>query len=139
MSMNAKIFSYPITIKETHLDTFGHVNNAAYLVLLEEARWELLVQNGYSIQKIQESGLGPTILEIKIEFLKELRLREKIIIETQTISYQKKIGRIMQKMLRDGEVCCRAEIVIGLFSLKERKLVLPTPEWLSAVGIEIAP
>ena len=32
-----------------------------------------------------------TILEIKIRFLKELRLREKIIIETQIISYNKKI------------------------------------------------
>lgn len=133
--MPAKIFSYPLIIKETYLDTFGHVNNATYLTLFEEARWDLVTKNGYGMKKIQETGLGPTILEMKLIFLKELRLREQIIIETQLISYDKKIGKISQKMIRDGEVCCEVELIIGLFDLKERKLVLPTPEWLHAVGM----
>ncbi|OJV96774.1 MAG: thioesterase [Gammaproteobacteria bacterium 39-13] len=135
--MISTVFSYPLIIKETHLDTFGHVNNATYLTLLEEARWELITHNGYGIKKIQETGLGPTILEIKLTFLKELRLREKVNIETQMISYEGKIGKLVQKITRDGEVCCIAEFVIALFSTRERKLVLPTPEWLVAVGMQV--
>lgn len=27
--MNAKIFSYPLTVKESYIDSFSHVNNAA--------------------------------------------------------------------------------------------------------------
>jgi len=134
--MHAKIFSYPLVIKESYLDTFGHVNNATYLTLFEEARWDLITKNGYGLKKIQETRLGPTILEIKLSFLKEIRLREEITIETQMISYEKKIGKISQKMLRDGEVCCTAEMTIGFFNLLERKLVLPTAEWLKAIGIE---
>ncbi|MEO8401252.1 MAG: thioesterase family protein [Gammaproteobacteria bacterium] len=134
--MNAKIFSYPLIIKEIYLDTFGHVNNAAYLTLLEEARWDFITKNGYGLEKIQELGIGPTILEIKVIFLKELRVREEIVIETQMISYEKKVGKISQKMIRNGEVCCDAEILMGLFSLHERKLILPTPEWLYAIGIQ---
>ncbi len=134
--MTAQVFSYPIIIKETYLDTFGHVNNAIYLTILEEARWEFITKNGYGIKKIQETGLGPTILEIKLTFLKELRLREKIIIETQMISYEGKIGKLSQKMIRDGELCCSAEMIFGLFSIHERKLVLPTKEWLVAIGLE---
>lgn len=134
--MNVKKFYYPLIITEGHLDTFGHVNNAAYLTLFEQARWDLITKNGYGLKKIQEIRLGPTILEIKLRFLKELRLREKITIETQFISYEKKIGKLSQKMLRDDEVCCEAEFVIGLFDLVERKLILPTQEWLYAVGIE---
>jgi thioesterase-3 len=133
--MNTKVFSYPIIIKESYLDTFGHVNNACYLTLFEEARWDLVTKNGYGLQKILETGLGPTILQIKLSFYKELRLREKIVIESQLISYEKKIAKILQKMLRDGEVCCEAELTIGLFSLAERKLVAPTQEWLSAIGV----
>jgi thioesterase-3 len=133
--MSMKVFSYPIVIKESHLDTFGHVNNAAYLVMLEDARWDLITKNGYGLKMIQETGLGPTILELKLTFLKELRLREEIIIETQLISYEKKIGKLQQKMIRGEEVCCVAEFVIGLFSVVERKLVLPTPEWEHAVGM----
>lgn len=126
---------YKIIIQETYLDTFGHVNNATYLTLLEEARWDLLTKNGYGLKKIQETGFGPVILEIKIAFLKELRLREEIIIETHMISYEKKIGKISQKMLRNEEVCCEAEILVGFFNLIERKLVMPTAEWLQAVGV----
>lgn len=134
--MPAKLFSYPLTIQEIYLDTFGHVNNATYLTLFEQARWQLITDNGYGLEKIQELGLGPTILEIKLSFARELRLREKITIESQMTSYVRKIGILTQRMIRDGEVCCTAEFVIGLFSLKERKLVLPTPDWLQAVGLE---
>jgi thioesterase III len=134
--MNAPSFSYPVIIKEGYLDTFGHVNNAMYLTLFEEARWDLITQHGYGLKKIQESKLGPTILELKLFFLKELRLRDKIIIETKLISYEKKIAKISQKMVRDGEICCEAEIVVGLFSLLERKLVMPTAEWLHAMGVQ---
>ena len=48
--MQNKIFEYPLTIKEFHLDTFGHVNNATYLQIYEEARWEFINQNGYATE-----------------------------------------------------------------------------------------
>jgi len=130
-----KVFQYPVTIKEAHLDTFAHVNNAVYLALLEEARWELLNQGNFGMKEIQKTGIGPTVLEIKISFLKELHLHDRIIIETEMVSYKKKIGVLAHRILRDGQLCCTAEYVIALFSLKERKLINPTPEWLYAVGI----
>jgi thioesterase III len=130
------IYSYPLLIRETLLDSFGHVNNAAYLTLYEEARWDLINQNGYGLQKIRETGLGPTLLEVKLRFLKELRVRDSIVIESQMISYEKKIGKLMQRMMRAEEVCSTAEFTIALFDIRERKLVSPTPEWLKAVGWE---
>jgi len=133
--MNSEIFLYPITIKEVYLDTFGHMNHAMYLVLFEEARWELVTRNGYGIAKIQEIGLGPIILEVNIRYLKELQLRSEVIIETQLLSYEKKIAKVQQRMVCKGDICCVAEFTIGLFCLKERKLVSPTPEWLRAIGV----
>jgi len=132
--MHSITYAYPLFIKENHLDTFGHVNNATYLAILEEARWDLLTQNGFGLNKIIESGLGPTILEIKIQFLKELRLREEVIIETKLLSYENKIGIIEQRIKRGDEVCTMAEIKIALMDIKARKLILPTPEWMRAVG-----
>ena len=132
--MKHPIFTYPLVIKESYLDFLGHVNNAMYLTLLEEARWDLVTKNGYGLKKIQETGLSPVILEIKLSFFKELRLREEVIIETQLISYEKMVGKLLQKIVRAGEICCTAEFTMGLFDLKERKLVPPTKEWLSAIG-----
>jgi acyl-CoA thioester hydrolase len=134
--MHSKIHTYPVLIKESYLDAFGHMNNAMYLTLLEEARWDLITKNGYGLNKILETGIGPTILDIKLRFLKELRLRDEVTIETQLVSYEKKIGIITHKILRGEDVCCTAEFTIGLWNLAERKLILPTPEWLKAIGAE---
>ena len=135
--MNAKIYTYPLVIKEVYLDTFGHMNNAMYLSLFEEARWQLMNENDYGISKIRETNLGPTILELKVRFMKELKLRDEVVIVTQLISYEKKIAKLQQKMLRNGEECCIGEFTIALFNLKERKLVLPTPEWCKALGLDV--
>ena len=127
--------TYELLIRESHLDTFGHMNNATYLDLFEEARWELITNNGYGLKKIRETGLGPVILEINLEFKKEIRLRERIRIETECLDYTGKVSTIEQRMINEkGEVCCRAKFVFGLFDLKARKLVSPTPDWLKAVG-----
>ena len=136
--MKSAVFFYPVQIKESDLDVFGHVNNATYLVLFEKARWDLVTKNGYGLEKIKETGLGPTILEINLVFSRELRLNDNIVIETTLLSYEKKIGRLSQKMLRNGVVCCEATLVIALFDLKERKLVVPTREWLSAMGFSLS-
>jgi YbgC/YbaW family acyl-CoA thioester hydrolase len=132
--MAGKVYTYSVLIKEVYLDFYGHVNNAMYLTLFEEARWEFVTQNGYGVGKIKETGLGPVILGVTIQYLKEIHLREKILIQTQMMSYDRKIGRLMQKMMREEEVCCTAEFTLGLFSMQERKLVIPTSDWLKAIG-----
>lgn len=81
------------------------------------------------------TGLGPVILGVSMRFQKELRVREEIVIESVTISYQQKIGKMSQTIIRGDVVCCTAEFTFGLFNLKDRKLVMPTPEWLNALGI----
>lgn len=126
---------YPLIIKEINLDLYRHVNNATYLTLLEDARWDFINSHGYGFAKILETGLGPVVLEITIRYLKELRLRDEIVIETKMVSYEKKIGKMRQEMVRGGDICCTADITFGLFDLNERKLILPTPEWLKGIGL----
>lgn len=134
--MYSAIHRYAYVIKETSLDSFGHVNNSAYLTLLEEARWDLITKNGYGLDVIKKTGLGPTILSINVSFSRELRARDEVVIETKMNAYQRKIGKLSQRIMRDGEVCCEANFVIGLFCMTKRKLVLPTDAWLRAVGID---
>lgn len=130
------VYSYRLLILETYLDMLGHVNHATYLTLLEEARWDLLTKNGHGLKKIMETGFAPTILEVNIRYLKEIRLREEIIIETQLISFSGKIGRLNQRMLRGEDICCVAEFTFGLFDLGKRKLIDPSEEWRRALGID---
>jgi thioesterase III len=127
---------FPVLISERHLDVFGHVNNAAYLEIFEEARWDWITSNGFGLREIRDRGLGPVLLEARLRFQREVTNREQVLIRSRTVDYRGKIGRLEQIMSRaDGRVACSAEFVIGLFDLKARKLIQPTAEWLRAVGL----
>lgn len=129
------IFEYEIQIKEYHLDSYGHVNNATYLTLYEDARWEAITRRGYGFDKIHATGLGPVILEVNLKFFKELKLREKIKITLELLSYEGKISKFKQLMIKEnGKIASEAVFTAGLFDLNNRKLILPTPEWLEAIS-----
>lgn len=131
-----KTYSYNLIIREAHLDTFGHVNNAAYLTVFEEARWDIVTSQGYGLEKIKEVQQGPVILEIQIKFLKELRVRTEVLVKTQILSYEGKISKLKQ-WIEDaaGNKYAEADFVAALFDLKTRKIVPPTPAWLAALGL----
>jgi acyl-CoA thioester hydrolase len=130
-------FEYELLIKENHLDSFGHVNNATYLALYEEARWDFIHKSNYGIDKILKSQKGPVLLEVNLKFKRELKNREVIKIITDNQWIKGKIMGLRQRMLNsEGKVCSEAEFVIGFMDLKERKLVVPNDEWLIACGLK---
>jgi acyl-CoA thioester hydrolase len=69
--------------------------------------------------------------------MKEVLIREDIIIETEFSGYKGKIGQMVQRILKkDGTLACEAEMTFGLFDMNLRKLIEPTPQWKKALGME---
>ena len=128
--------SYSVTIKEFHLDTFGHVNNAVYLQLFEEARWEVMTKNGYGLKKVMSDKKGPIILDIKLEFLLELHLREEIKIETQVDAFKGKVSMINQTIINSqNKIACKSQFTHAFFDLEKRRIIEPSQDWLKALSI----
>jgi thioesterase-3 len=127
---------YRLLILEKYIDTLGHVNNAAYLEILEEARWDLITRNGYGLDEVQRLGVGPVVLDVHLRFVRELRNRQAVTIRTWVDSYSGRIGRLDQQVFDDaGRLCCDAKFTIALFDLASRKVIRPTPEWVRALGL----
>ena len=97
---------YQVNIHEGHLDTFGHVNNAKYLELYEQARWDLITHNGYGLDQIKTLKIGPVVLEIDLTFKREITNREVITIESEPQKVEHPlIMEIQQRMLKaDGSL-----------------------------------
>ena len=128
------MFFYETTISETYIDIFGHMNNARYLELFEQARWEYISQNGFGLDTIRKLQQGPVILEVNLRYNKELKHRDKIKISVMFMQQTGKISKIKQEMLNEqGQVCAELLVTFGLFDLQTRKLISPTPEWLKAI------
>ena len=139
LNMSNPIFEYEKEILEQHLDTFGHVNNAVYLSLYEEARWDFITKNGLGLKQILESKVGPVLLDLSLTFKSELGNREKIKIISQARSElrNKYVMVLDQKIIKEnGKVASTITISVGLMDLNLRKLVSPTKEWLEALGLK---
>ena len=133
-----KKFEYQLQIKEFHLDTFGHVNNATYLQIYEEARWAFITAGGFGLDRIRRDLVGPVILEANVKFKRELVNRETVTITSQSGPVTAgKIMTINQQIVRaDGKVASEALFTVGIMDLKERKLIAPSDDWLKACGFE---
>ena len=137
--MSNPIYEYDLTILEQHLDTFGHVNNAVYLTLYEEARWDFITKNGLGLKEILTSQVGPVLLDLNLTFKSELGNREKIKIVSQARPEMrnKYVMVLDQKILKEnGKIASTMTLSVGLMDLKERKLISPTKPWLDALGLK---
>jgi len=118
-------------ILEKHLDTFGHVNNATYLQIYEEARWEFMTRHDYGLDYVISSQIGPVILDLHLTFKRELKNRDGFTIITEYQGQKNKLVSLFyQKMISpDNKTISTLELTVGLMDLKSRKLIAPTPEW----------
>ncbi|MGZ3672399.1 MAG: acyl-CoA thioesterase, partial [Bdellovibrionota bacterium] len=91
---------------------------------------------GYGLKEVQRRKQGPIVLSAEIQFLQELKLREKIVIKTRCLPFKGKVAKIEQTMVRsDGTAACEVSYTTAFFDLTERKIIPPIPEWLKAVGL----
>jgi thioesterase III len=124
---------YHTTIREGQLDVFGHVNNAIYLELFEEARWEILTQRGYGLDQMLETDEGIVVLRADVKFLRELRNRDQIAIDMMVNKVTGKLCTLKQTMRKGDKVCAEATFLMGFWDMQGRKLMLPTEKWLKVL------
>ena len=132
-----KKFEYKIQIRESLLDVYGHVNNAAYVTRFEECRWEFVSTRGCGVNEVMKMGVGPIILSLKCNFRKELKAREKVTITLEQLNFRHKVGKLRQQIIKEnGDVACEAEFEFGVFDMQKRRLVEPDEKWRYALAID---
>jgi len=119
------MFETSFRIRSTQVDTFGHLNNAAYLEVYEWARWEWSESEGLDPSDlIDERHIGPAIVHIDLSFFKEILINEKILVRTWFHEMDKVKAVIAQEMLKpDGTLASRVFISFVMFHLQKRKVV----------------
>jgi YbgC/YbaW family acyl-CoA thioester hydrolase len=67
-----------VRVRTYELDSFGHVNNAAYLNYMEEARSEYLRQMGLSFHDFARLGVQLVIVEAHVKYISPSRYGDEI-------------------------------------------------------------
>ncbi len=136
MEKNKTIFVYELQILERHLDSLGHVNNATYLEIYEEARWDILTKSNRGVAYIQENKVGPVVLDLQITYKKELRNREFIRVESYFVEHKNKLVMSFHQQIlnKENQIVSVIDLSIGVMDLVRRKLIPPSEDWVLAIG-----
>jgi thioesterase-3 len=101
-----------IPIRGYHEDRFGHVNNARYLELLEEARWAHLEKQGLTISGLEKGGVFPVVVRLTIAYRRPATAGDVLEISTELIDAGRRRAVIGQtaRFAGSDELCVEAEI-----------------------------
>lgn len=114
-------------VRNYHIDSYGHVNNAQYLILLEEARTQFLERVGFPLEELSRQGLFIFINDIHIQFKKPAVLGDCLEIHNWFPEMKKVRVTWRQEIRRagSGELVAAASVSGGF--VKDGK-VIPIPE-----------
>ncbi len=108
MEYRRKIFGY-------ECDIYGHLNNANYLHLYEEARADALEEMDMSIGNLSEEGIHIYLSEITLNFKLGLPVGEKVIINTRMIKATRATSIWKQEIFNNANELCNTAIIRGVF------------------------
>jgi len=79
----------PLEIYYFDTDAGGVVHNVAYLRLVEIARTQLAAALGWSLEEMNRTGLVPVVARTEIDYLKPIRLGDRLIANAELIGMEK--------------------------------------------------
>lgn len=118
-------YTKTIKIRGYHCDSYGHLNNARYLELFEEARWTLL-EEANIIQPLKEKGLLFFIVNINVNYRKAVDDGMTIDIHTEPEEIKRKTISLKQTVYEKGgnTVLADAVVTFVLFDPKQSRAIL---------------
>ncbi len=122
-----------ITVRSTHIDVMGHVNNAKYVEFLEWGRVDEVEKKGVDLWGMVKRGLGFAVVNLNIHYRKEAFAGDILVVNTIFKELRnRKVGIIDQLITKkdSDEVVCEAEVTFLIFDINKHKSVT-MPEELS--------
>lgn len=122
--MTHKVYVCTIDVRGYEMDSYGHVNNAVYLNYFEHARWQLLAEEGMTLDTFNGWKRWPVVAGVEVQYLRPVKMGEKLTIKTQVVETRKTSCTFEHTIEREGEVVTRAK-VHGVFINEAGKAASP--------------
>lgn len=94
-------------------DFSGNVYHAAYLHFLERGRTEFLRAVGVHHSELARDGIAFAVRAMQIEFVRAAHIDDLLEVETAVAAIGGARLTLAQRVLRDGELVCSADVVVA--------------------------
>ena len=122
-----KHFETSIVSRSYECDSYNHVNHAVFLNYLEVARIEFLKTMGYTLDSLKEKNLLMPIVNLEIEYKKQILAGEKIFITVEWIKRKYSSAFFEQFIYSEDKsvVISRAVITWVAVNLQGKPIAIP--------------
>ena len=112
-------------IRNYHIDSYGHVNNAVYVQFLEDARTDFFDYMGFSLSCLASKNIFIYITEINIKYLKPGFLDD-IIVVTASVEKMSRV-RItwLQEIFKKDEKLISAYVTGAFMNSNKKPIKIP--------------
>ncbi|MGK5510430.1 acyl-CoA thioesterase [Brevibacillus formosus] len=129
---------YHLTVRSTDIDVIGHVNNAKYLEYMEWARFEWIWEQGFTLDELRRRAIMPVVVNININYRKELKMREEVTAITTVVKVGEKSFVIRQELYNAADVLVAdAEVTMVMIDANTRQSVSLPAELKEALLVEL--
>ena len=125
-----------LEVRSYELDSFGHANHTVLLNYLEHARFQALEEGGFTYQTLADRGWGVYVVRIEVDYLKEARLGDRLVVRTGAERPRRSSMVLVQEVVRRenrDEVVARARVTAVWVGEQRRPIRVPA-EVQAAVG-----
>ncbi len=129
-----------VEVRSYELDSFGHANHAVFLNWLEYGRFEALDRAGFPYHEILARGWGIYVVRLEVDYLREARLGERLLVRTWADGYRRTSMVLAQQIVLEDEPSvevARARVTAVWIGPDRRPLRVPE-EIRHVLGGEIA-
>jgi len=120
------IFSFKKKIYGYECDIYGHMNNAAYLQMLEAARSDALVEMEMPIAKLMQMDIQLFVLHYELDYLKALDLEDTVTVKSWFYEVNRLKGFWKQEVYNSAnELCFVAHFTVVHASKGKAKRLSP--------------
>lgn len=118
---------YPLHVRFSDVDVYGHVNNVKYFEYFQEARIPLVERISAGEDR---SGVGVVVARKQVEYLRPVHFRAEPYDVWSWVSHVGSRSVTIESDIRDGDtVLSRAKVVMVFFDPATQRSAVP-PEWL---------
>ena len=112
-------------IRNYHIDSYGHVNNAVYIQFLEDARTDFFDYLGFSLSYLAENNIFVYITEINIKYLKPGFLDDIIVVTASVIKHSRVRVTWLQEIFRGDEKLVTANVTGAFMNNNKKPIRVP--------------
>jgi len=98
---NRPVSTSVVEVRSYELDSFGHANHAVFLNWLEYGRFGALEKAGFPYDDIVARGWGIYVVRLEVDYLREARLGERLLVRTWADGYRRSSMALAQQIVLD--------------------------------------